>query len=150
MKDSAPYTSPPLREEGRRHRHLRGGHWTVEWVRERVNRGHHQALSKYLLKRTAAQAAEADSVGLTVNDIVRRGFSAENGHTSVPECAMKLLGVPGIDPKVVLAVCVGSDDKRVPGLLAKRVRHHVTVGSLSEEAAKAVLDELTVREVMES
>lgn len=121
----------------------------INWVRERVNGEHHQALMKYLLGRTEAQAKAADEEGLTVLEIMRQAFLVKNGHTTVPQCAIKMVrrDVPGVDLSFVITLCRESRDADAHiRELAKALRKK---SGLSPEA-QAVVDEATVREVMGS
>jgi hypothetical protein len=123
----------------------------IEWLRDCMDGGYHQALSRYLVRRSRDQAEEADRLGLTVNDILLAGFRVENGHTSVPDAAMRVMRVPGVDVRLIMRICLSSDDKRVVKLFSKRLRHRVRVGDLpDDEITRSVLDELCVHEVMES
>lgn len=121
----------------------------VNWVQARVNGEHHQALTRYLIGRTPVQAAKADEAGLTVDEIVRQGFSTTNGHTTVPQCAIKLVRheTPSLSLSLVVSLCRGSS-LRAEHMknLAKALRK---TGNTSEEA-RAVIDEATVRDVIES
>jgi hypothetical protein len=125
--------------------------WTVDWVREKIRRGHHQSLSTYLRARSRDQKAEADAAGLVSDHIVRSGFAVSNGHTSVPEAAMRLMRVPGVSLRAVYDVCKESLDRRVIPLFEKRLRANIELGRiLVTPDVQSVLDELTVISVMDS
>ncbi len=125
----------------------------VNWVQERVNQGHHQALTKYLMGRTPGQKALADAEGLTTAEIMSQAFLVKNGHTTVPQCAIKLLRHPlvvGVDLSFVISLCRLSRDKEAHvHNLAKVLRKYFDPATLSEEA-KDILNEATVREVLSS
>lgn len=124
----------------------------VNWVQERVNQGHHQALTKYLMHRTSGQKALADAAGLTTAEIMSQAFLVKNGHTTVPQCAIKLLRHPlvvGVDLSFVISLCRLSRDSDLHiRELAKVLKKWFDPASLGEDA-KAVINEAAVRDVME-
>ncbi len=125
--------------------------WTVDWVRERMKAGHHQALASYLRNRSKSQEAEAEAAGLTPSDIVYAGFRTENGQTAVPDAAMRVMRVPGLDVRIVFAICKSSTDFRSVRLFEHRLRQNMKSGEiLLTPEVQEVLDELCVRDVMES
>lgn len=124
----------------------------VDWVRDRVNGGHHQALTKYLIKRTSAQKDLADAFGLTVAEIMRQGFHVKNGHSTVPKCAITLVRkkVVGVDLSFVVSLCRESRIEEAHILeLASALKKYFSPEELSEEA-KAILNEAVVREVLDT
>lgn len=126
--------------------------WDVDhiyWLRERVDGEHHQALTQYLSKRTQRHISEADTDGLTTSEIMRKAFFVENGDQTVPQRAIRLVrqNIPGVDLSFVIALCRSSREATGHIMeLAKVLRKRE---NLTEEA-QAVVDEATVREVIES
>lgn len=130
---------------------IRRRRWTVDWVRERVSAGHHQALSVYLRNRSKEQEEEAYEAGITPYDIVRAGFNLENGQTSVPDAAMRVMRSPGVSVRLVFEICKRSTDRRCVPLFEQRLLQNIKSGEISlTPEVQGVLDELCVRVVMES
>lgn len=88
--------------------------WTLDWVRDRIRFQHHRVLTRYLCHRTSAQAIEAYATGLTPDDIIQRAFNVVNGHTAVPQDALRLLLREdlGVHPRTVYNIFAASSDKR--------------------------------------
>ena len=122
---------------------------SADWVWARVTGEHHQALTSYLIGRTGEQAKALDEDGLTASDIVRKAFDVKNGHSTVPKCAIRLVRnrVPGLDLSLVIALCRAS--REATGHILELGKALAKIGDHSDEA-KAVIDEATVREVMDS
>ncbi len=133
--------------------------WTLEWVRDRIKCGHHQALCKYLRHRTPEQEAEAERNGISIDLILRTGFLVKNGHTSVPESAIKVFRhVPGATAPPVIAICRASADTcgllmmdTLPHLqnLAKTIVKKIPREDMDDET-RLFVDEMAIRHVMES
>ncbi len=125
--------------------------WTLVWLRERVKYQHHAVLTKYLMHRTLEQKWEADIDGLTIEEIVSRGFSVHRGHTSVPMDAIKLFrNLPDAPFHVVASLCRASRERdRMVDELARAVRRKYPDGPPSQEMAD-VVGESVARQVMES
>ncbi len=96
--------------------------WTTEWVKQRVKLGNHRILTRYLVQRSAEQAAELAGIpGLTVPEILRRAFLVKNGQIAVPDDAMKVLrNVDGAHPADVWAI-VSASTANEPESLSKRL-----------------------------
>jgi hypothetical protein len=126
------------------------GDWNLQWVRDRVRFGHHRVLTKYLRYRTPEQRAEADADGLTVEAILRTAFLVVNGHTSVPQAAIKVYRhVPGAPVSPVIAICRASREGYHLVDLAKAIVKKVPRESMDQES-KDLVNEMTVRHVMET
>jgi hypothetical protein len=126
------------------------GDWGLEWVRDRVKFGHHQVLAKYLRYRTPEQRAEADADGLTVEVILRTAFLVANGHTAVPQAAIKVYRhLPDAPASPVIAICRASREGYHVKDLAKAIVKKVPRESMDEDT-RLFVDEMTIRHVMET
>lgn len=126
------------------------GEWDLEWVRDRVKFGHHQVLTRYLRHRTPEQKAEAEAAGLTVERILRTAFLVENGHTAVPQAAIKVYrNLPDTPASPVIAICRASREGYHVKDLAKAIVKKIPREAMDDDT-KLFVDEMTVRHVMET
>lgn len=126
------------------------GDWDLQWVRDRVKMGHHQVLAKYLRFRTPEQRAEADADGLTVEVILRTAFLVENGHTAVPQAAIKVCRhLPDAPVPPVIAICRASREGYHIVDLAKAISKKTPREAMDQES-RDLVDEMTIRHVMET
>ncbi len=124
--------------------------WDLRWLRDRIRGNHHQILAKYLRFRTPRQKAEADSAGLTAEVILRTAFLVENGHTSVPQAAIRVFRlVPGIPASPVIAICRASREGYHAEDLARAILKKTPREDMDDET-RIFVDEMAVRHVMEA
>lgn len=125
--------------------------WTLSWLRERVKGKHHAVLTKYLMYRNLGQVVEADLAGLTVEQILVRGFDVEKGQIAVPQDAIKVYrNVPLTPVGPVAALCRAAFDRaRHMNDLARAITKKVPREQM-DELMLEVVGEAAVRHVMES